>query len=575
MTPAQRREFIEAVRSIPPHNRAWLRGDDPALWMYYGWGIALTSAQEEAINDVLRMPEGMAHVWRWANRAGKTSALIAIHMLATWQKWRYQTEVFDEWLGYRYQTLHVAPTGLLMGKAWEMADAWISGNGDQQKNLLTNRQREGVFIRGPWFTCRQGKRSDGSEALWIECLNGSKIDFLQTHDGAGRIEGDKWWLLDWDEFVRHQPLSAVPRLMDQTFLPRSSDHMAPLIFASTQTEEADAVYGEIEDMAKDGDGGSWWNFKSFGRETNFSQTRSSMDRQRAMAFDKATVDRSVGGGAGEGGSGLLIPVSVVSNAFDAALEPERTVADLERGLPGGELPFGRSWRLIQSFDHAIAKDPSVMMTLAAPWPPFDASDPRQAEAMYDHRIEGIDLQTQRSRASLTPDQVEAFAVRHFRKYADAGTKPAAVIVDATGEAGQMYYRALRARGLPVVPMNYTERRANAKHPNKEAGRVALQRMFSHGLLTDRVDGVLATIEVTEGTRYGLYRFPMSGPWVRFRRQLGVLKADDEKLTQDESMTALQASWYLWPFYDRGPRATISSFDIRAPRRSHVAATRAY
>lgn len=546
---------MDLIRSIPAKDRAWLAGEDPALWMYHGWGIVLSSAQEESIRDVIRYPPGTAHVWRWANRAGKTTALIAMHLLACWRKWRYETESFDEWLGYRYQTLHVAPTGLLMGKAWEMADAWLAGTGDQQRNPLTLAQRGGLFVGTGLFTCRTGKRADGSDALWIECANGSKVDFLQTHDGAGRIEGDKWWILDWDEFVRHQPLSAVPRLMDQTFLPRSSDHMAPLIFASTQTEEADAVYAEIEDMATSGDGSAWFNFKSFDRSTNFSQTAASIDRQRAMAFDKATVDRSVGGGMGEGGSGLLLPVSVVANAFDREIEKEsRTVADL------GPLPLGRTWRVIQSFDHAIAKDPSVIATVAAPWPPYDESIPEEAEHIYLHRIEALELATQRSRASLTPEQVEGFAVRHYEAH-----QPAVIVIDATGEAGQMYSRSLRAKGMRVVPMNYTERRPNQKVGNKEYGRVALQRMFTHGLQVDEVDGMLDIPEPREGTRYGLFRIPLVGPWVRFRRQLGTLRANDDKLAQDESMTFLQIAWHLWPFYDRGPRARISSFDIRAPR----------
>jgi hypothetical protein len=458
-----------------------------------------------------------------------------------------------------------------MGKAWDMVEQWTNGTGDQQRSPLTNRQRPGLFVKTDFFEARNGTRPDGSQALWIECSNGSKVDFLQTHDGAGRIEGDKWWLLDWDEFVRHQPVTSVPRLMDQTFLPRSSDHMAPLIFASTQTEESDAVYGEIEDMATNSDGSHWFNFKEYGRSSNFSQTRASIDRQRAMAFDKATVDRSVEGGAGEGGSGLLIPVSVVANAFDRSIEWEsRRIRDL---MP--ELPLGRKWRVIQSFDHAIAKDPSVMTTFAAPWPPYDERIPAEKPFVHRHRIECIDLQTQRSRASLTPDQVEAFALRHYQKYVDDGTPPTAVIVDATGEAGQMYARALRGKGLPVVPMNYTERRPNAKHPNKEAGRVAMQRMFSHGLQVETVDGVQDIPEAVAGTVFGLFRFPLVGPFLRLRRQLGVLRSDDEKITQDESMTVLQACWYLWPFYDRGPRATISAFDLRAPRRSHVAATRAY
>jgi hypothetical protein len=555
MTPEARRAFIEAVKSIPARDRAWLESKDPALYAYHGWGIMLNSAQEESIRDVRTMPPGTIHVWRFANRTGKTTGLGLLHAQSLWEKWRFQVEGLDHWLGYNYRTLHSAPLNVLVGKAWSMIEQWTKGDADQQRNLVTNRQRGGLFVGSGLYTARTGKRPDGSDALWVECANGSFLDFLSTHDGAGRVEGEAWWVISWDEFPRQQPVDSIPILIDQTFLPRSSDREAPIILSGTAVEQADAVYDEIEEKAR---GSRWFNFKSFGREANFSQTQRSIDRQVEASFDKAAVHRSVHGGMGEGGTGALYPLFVVRNAFDSSIvEEKRTIADLD------PLPKGRQWVTMMSVDHAVAKDRTVASVIAAPWPPFDPQNPAERHLLFEHRIEGLELNVLRSSSSMTPDQMEGFVDRVYER-----VEPMVEIVDATGEGGQMLFRSLRAKGHRVRACNYTERLPGQPISNKEFGQIALAKLLGFGIISEDPDGnIIGIVEPDPGTPFGLFRLPRAGNgFLRLERQLKTITIDQAHMNQDESMTYVQLAWHLWPFYARGPRAKVSPFDIRAPRR---------
>src|SRR3954470_14544917 len=98
-----RRELIDTIKTLPARDRAWLEGDDAAVWAYNGLGIMLNSAQETEINAVLDWPPGTIHVWRFANRTGKTGGLMVLHMLCLWRKWRYQNPDHAFWLGYLYR----------------------------------------------------------------------------------------------------------------------------------------------------------------------------------------------------------------------------------------------------------------------------------------------------------------------------------------------------------------------------------------------------------------------------------------------------------------------------------------
>jgi hypothetical protein len=108
---------------------AWLGStDDDAidLFSYYGLGIMLNSAQSDSCRDLLTYGPGVGHVWRFANRVGKTTGLDVVHGFAAFRKWRPGWEPvaadWQTWKGVPYKTLHSAPENRLMGKAWDQSN---------------------------------------------------------------------------------------------------------------------------------------------------------------------------------------------------------------------------------------------------------------------------------------------------------------------------------------------------------------------------------------------------------------------------------------------------------------------
>lgn len=552
MTPQERRAFIDVLAAIPAKHRAWLASDDVALFAYYGWGIVLNSAQEQASADVFRnFPPGTAHLRVYANRSGKTTGLVVDHSWAIWRKWRYQNADPEDALAYRYKTLHAAPTGRLMGKAWELAESIISHSAEPQKSPITNRMRPAVFPKTGLFRARSGKTPDGSEGLWIECANNARLDFLSTHDGAGRMESDAWWLISWDEFPRHQPASDITLLMDQTFLPRSSDFMAPLIFSGTETDDTDPIFREIEEIAEANP--RYWNIQRAHRSVNFSQSSASIQRQLDMSIDKEIAGRSVEGEAGVGGRRSVLPAPVITRAFDPTLPESLTRAQIE------QLRVRTGVRFVSLFDHALGGDLNVVQTWAVPWPiPADRS-------RLTGGIVGVGLSIKKSSAHLTP----SLQMRFLRESVEP-FDPAWVVVDATAEGGLAVYRAAREERMPVVDCNFTGRLPNLRISNKEYGLQALQRMMSFGLDTEvAAEGWtqwdLSTIP--EDADFGLLRFPNAGEWIKLRREMAVLRRDDEHQTQDRAMTSLMGAWFLWHNFLAGSTTRhIQSFNIVATRR---------
>lgn len=515
----------------------------------------LNEAQLEAAQDVLEWPEGSIHLWRWANRAGKTTGLILLELYLVWKKWRYTNADAEGWLGYRYKVLHAAPLGRLMGKAWEIADAMIEGSAIIQRSPITHRQRPGIFVKAPWFKATSMTSKDGTSQLLVLCLNGGQVDFLQTESGAGRMESDAWWFLAWDEFGEHQPVENVPYLFDSTFLPRSSDFMAPVVMASTEKEKNAAVYMELEDLAerspKD------WNIKEFGRSVNFSQTQESMDRQVRLSSDSATSHRSVYGGAAEGGAGSLLPAFTVRRAFDPDLPISRTLEDLPPA------PFGKTWKLIQSFDHAAKGDRNVVGTVAVPWPI------RDREELIRTPAQALDLVELKGSRTLTGDEMIGFAVAQYQKHGSRSLW----FTDATGEAGIMVHRGLRAKGVPSRDFNFTARQSPTDRRTKKSyGRTGMQRLFALGLPIDEDTGaiILAPGVSLDEMDFGGIRIPHPDPgvgptWRRLQRQLLMLRADDANQQQDHAMVFLMIAAALYPYLERNRQSRPVSFSIHQPR----------
>ena len=534
MKPSERREYIDAVRAIPAEHRAWLSSDSIDLFAYHGFGVVLNDAQLEACEALTRWPAGTIHLWRWANRTGKTTALVIFHLWAIWKKWRYVNEDEDARIAYLYRTLHSAPLNRLTGKAWELGDALIGGSAIQQRNPLTNRQRPALL--SPFFTPKSGRTADGSEGLWIECASGGQIDFLSTHDGAARMESEAWWVISWDEFVRQAPVGDIPILFDQTFLPRSSDHMAPVILSGTVTEDVEPIYQELEDIATEAP--QDWNVMTFGRDANFSQSEDSIDRQRRLSIDPAIAARSLDGGIGEGGRGTLFPHFVLKANFDPKLPTEYS----DHELVGWRR---RGYELISAFDHAATGDLNVVTTVAVPWPIPDGDE------MLEMPIFGVDLAERRSGSHMTPTLQVAFACDVMRRMDSRY-----LIVDSTAEGGALVYHGLREM-LPdqVIPCTFNAKLPGALDKNKQIGLQALQRMMSWGL--DGIafeEGWIDEWPDVVGRHFGLLRMPMAGRWLKLHRELAVLRRDDSKQRQDRAMTMVMIAWYLNKFIWRSTSA---------------------
>ena len=567
----ENRALIDAVRSIPAKHRAWLElppgVEGFELYCYYGWGVVLNEAQLESAKDVFEWPAGSIHLWRFANRTGKTTGAMLLESYIAWKKWRYQNADPDGWLGYRYKVLHAAAKGKLMGKAWELMDALIHGTSMVQQHPVTFAQRPGIFVNAPWFQARTGRLPDGSEGMWVSSLTGGVVDFLQTEDGAGRMESDAWWFIVWDEFGEHQPVANVPYLFNSTFLPRSSDHMAPIVLSSTEKDHNAAVYAELEDIAERSPAD--WNLREFGREANFAMSQESIDRQLRLSTDVATAQRSVSGGAAESSSGSLLARFTVDRAFDPDL-PRITSLDALGIAPGG-----KEWKIVQMFDHAAKGDRNVVTTMAVPWPV------RGREDLLAYPARVCDVVELRGSRVLLPDEMVAFAVREYERFG----KRSVFYVDATGEAGIMVHRMLRQRGVPSRDFNFAARVSQTdRRTRKGHGRTGLQRLFSLGLPMNDEGRVMIPQGIEPRTLpFGGIRipFPAAGvaggePLRRLFRQLLMLRADDEKLAQDHAMTLLMGASFLYPYFERDNTRQVrvlSPFSTREQRYRGLARVR--
>jgi hypothetical protein len=536
-----RRQILDAISRLPGRDRDWLESDDIELFSYYGWGVVPTSAQLEMWQDIQTWPPGTIHNFVFANRTGKTTGLTLFELWAMWKKWRFTAGSDDAWLGYSYRVLWAAPLSGLASKAWELADAMINNSAIQQLNPLTGLTRPARLAS--FFHAGKTVDVTGVDRAVVTCLNNSQLDYYSTQGGAGRMESEAWWVLVWDEYVRQQPVDDIPLLIDQTFLPRSSDFEAPIILSGTLTEDAEPIYLEMEDLARANE--SDWNIRHAARDTNFSQTQSSIDRQIRLSTDAQAAERSVGGKVGAG-AGELFPHFVLRNAFLHDL-PDRTFAPVTEA---DWRDFDRYYTFVMMFDHGIGHDPNVVQTWRVPWPP--------SRIGLENPIIGVDNRVLKAGRALTPDEQQGYLGDAAAVY-----RPKFVIIDATAAGGLMAYRAARARGLPVVDCTFNARAAKGTS-NKEYGLQALQQLLGWGLGLGKDGLVEAWPEPDPEHPFGVLKLPES--WTRLHRQLAVLRRYDEKQTQDQAMTSLMGAWFLYRMIENPAVGKPQRFNVMARRR---------
>lgn len=542
---ATRRQYLEALAQLPERHKAWLRAGDIELFAYHGWGILLTSAQHEQLNEVLTWPPGTIHVWRWANRTGKTTGLDVLYAFATWYKWRYVNEDIDGWLAYpNYKVLHAAPLNELAGKAYELFENLIDGAADQQMNPLTNRVRPAVLRA--FYQATKTVDVTGVDRPTVDVANGARIDFRSTQGGAARLESDSWWVIAWDEFPRQIPSESITEIFDQTLLPRSSDFMAPIVLAGTATIASEAIYSEVEDLSADNP--SDWNFTSAARTSNFAQSRASIDRQLRLSIDKDVANRSVGGTFGQGGKGMF-PAFLLDNAFRRTLPDEQDPPADEDGWAYRNDPL-RQRTYVTSFDHALGGDDNVLMTFDVPWPPSTISP--------TNPVVGVHCKLIRASRSLTPSEQQAYLSAEVRRY-----RSKLAIIDSTGPGGLGVFRAAREAGLPALDCNLQGRAAKWV-TNKEFALGGLQRLLCYGTEPIPGDEILDEFPLPAGP-FGLIVFPAGGDWRKAKRQASIYKRADEKLRQDAWMTVVQFAWWLWKLVEHAKAPTKQPFNIMASR----------
>jgi len=537
-----RADFLRALEDLPARHRAWLEDGDIDLWAYYGLGVLLTDPQREHLNDLLTWPPGTVHVWRWANRTGKTTGLDIGHGWMNWYKWRYTAAEFDDWFAYRYKTLHSAPLGELAGKAVELWEELLAGSAMQQRDPLNQRQRPALLA--PFFAVTKDVDATGVDRPAVHCANGAKIDFRSTQGKAARLESDSWWFIDWDEFPRQLPPEDITDIFDQTMLARSSDFMAPIVLSGTATIASEHIYQELEELSEANP--SDWNFTQAARSTNYSQSAESIDRQRRLSINKDVAARSLDGSLG-GGASSLFPPFLLANAFTNEL-PEVTKPPTDGKAWEA---FARLRTFFTTLDHALAHDDNVLITVDSPWPPLTISP--------TNPIVGNHMEIIRSSRTLTGDELHAYASRETRGY-----RSRALIIDGTGPGGLHVFRKARADGLPAVNCNLQGREVKWV-TNKEAGLQGLQRLLSWGLPVDATEGFINEWPRPEGP-FGLLRFPNTGPWLKLRRQLAVLRRADEAQRQDAAMALVQLAWYLWKLVGHAAAPRTQPFNIVAGTR---------
>ena len=514
--------------SIPADTKAWIRAGrtNIALWALRGLGIKLHAAQVEFAEAVLRGEAGY-YLLTWANRAGKTTILIVLHMHRLFYKLGLpppETEAEEKkWLLKEYRTLHCAPLGELAGRAWLAAGDIINGTSEAQRDPETGKPRPAPLAQ--MFAATRERTESNADRMFLRCLTGSVCDFRSTEGKAARIEGGAWRLLTWDEWPSTENTDDIRYVLYNRLTARASDYDSAIVLTGTITAETEHIAREFLGFVEDPANEDWWG-NTAARSLNPGTTVRSL-KLAERNLDREDYERSVLGVPG-GVKGRMFPAWLLDPVFDQALPvwqaPDKTTG--EGGIA--------KWTYLHVWDLAIAAADNVGMTIRVPFDwRFSVADP----------LVGVSLKIIPGSRTLIDVDIEFAIEETFLPYGGV------IYVDTTDAHGIGIYRTLRRKGLPVHEFDF---KAQDRHVTRKAeGIKAVRAIFAEGIVPENdasgepvhdIDGIVAH---DLGTPYGSMKLPAK--WAKPKDQLAILRPPplDERQVKDAAMTVLMACEIAW------------------------------
>lgn len=526
--------------------RLFLEGrHDIGRWAANGLGIFLHDKQL-AVLEALDSEEAAYYFLWWANRAGKTTLVIAWHLHGIFYKYELPEPTNDRdyklWLAENYRTIHTAPLNGLASRAWAAVGEIAAGTYPAQRSE-SGRFRDAPL--GPFFSTAVERAGSSGEHMVVRCLSGGTMDLYSTEGGGARVEGTAWRRGSWDEWPRQEAADKPTAIRGILTLlsNRLSDFDGKLLLTGTITEDTEHIATEWINLCDDPEVPDWWGM-SASRMDNPSASRKSIERAERN-FDDEDFKRTVLGIVG-GVKGRLFPTYMVDPAFTrdlprftaphpqdgAAFEPVRSDRpglddETVSRIRGKFRPTGNSpYTYLHIWDLAIAQADNVGQVWRLP-----------SDMLFsvEKPIVGCKRVIIPGSRTLTSAEIIHTIEETYLPYGGL------IVLDTTDAHGKNIARELRRAGYPVEEFTFNER-DQRRVIRKDAAILLTREVLTEGMAVVRNTAGEQTTD-TDGvpmfnrdTPYGALRLPYE--WTRTRDQLSVLRVEDDKQRKDEAMVVL-------------------------------------
>lgn len=504
---------------------------DIALFAREALGIELHEAQIELGQAILR---NIAQYYElhWANRSGKTTVVISLHMHALWYRRGVPEAVSrsdheNRWMKTEYATLHLAPLNELAGRAHEAIQAVIDGTSEAQLDRDTGQYRDAPLA--PMFAATRERDKTGADRLFLRCMTGARTDFRSTEGKARRLESGSWRFITWDEWTQTENPDDIRSILFNRLTARAADYDAPIILTGTSNEDVEHIAKEFTEKAEDPANPDWWG-NSAARKMNPSASQRALD-VALRNLDPEDYARTVMGEYG-GVKGRVFPAFLVDPVF------RNDLPRFSPPVPGDGWPTRQDavspWTYLHIWDLALAAAENVGIVVRLPagfdfgWKALD-SEVRLVP------IEGVSFKVIPGSRTLTSAEIIHTIEETFLPYGGQ------IVLDTTDAHGKNIHRELRRAGYPVEAFTFNERDGR-RVIRKESAIHNTRALLSEGMVLTR-DGSGEPEHDADGVPrfdrtkpYGVLRLPHD--WSKVRDQLSVLKVDDQRQQKDAAMVVL-------------------------------------